>query len=174
MWSPSRPNHYPTLPPDEPQANAPTPRSTASIASRQYNEGSSYIGKSLIIKGELRGSEPVHIEGRVEGSISFGDCHVNVGRDGVVMSNVEAGEVIVRGILQGNLTVIDRVEVHGGGTVMGDVAAGRVSIECGAFFKGSVDMRRPDPKAHLGTSTKTEPKKDSMDESQHAPALASY
>ena len=174
MWSPSRPSNYPPVPPAEPQANAPAPRSTASIASRQYNEGSSYIGKSLIIKGELSGSEPVHIEGRVEGSISFGDCHVNVGRDGVVMSNVEAGEVIVRGILQGNLTVIDRVEVHGGGSVMGDVAAGRISIECGAYFKGSVDMRLPDPKAHLEISTTTEQKKYSMDESQPASALTSY
>lgn len=170
MWSPSRSSNYPSQSPAEPQGNAPAPRSAAPITSRQY-EGGSYIGKSLVIRGEVSGSEPVHIEGRVEGPISFGDCHVNVGREGVVMSNVEAGEVIVRGTLQGNLTVIDRVEVHGGGSVKGDVAAGRVSIECGAYFKGSIDMRRPDPKAHLETSTKTEQKKNSVDESQHAPAL---
>lgn len=169
MWSPSRPNNQPVQPPAESPAKTLAPRSAVSIASRQYNEGSSYIGKSLIIKGELSGSEPIHIEGRVEGPISWRDCHVNIGRDAVLTSNVEAGEVIVRGILHGNLKVIDRVEVQSGGSVMGDVVAGRVSIEFGAYFKGSIDMRHPDPKAHL--ETKTEQKKDSVDESEHSPVL---
>jgi len=171
MWSPSRPNNHPPQPSAESHPNIPAPRNLVFMASRQYNEGSSYIGKSLVIKGELSGSEPIHIEGRVEGPISLRDCHVNIGRDAVVMSNVEAGEVIVRGIMHGNLTVIDRIEVQSGGSVMGDVAAGRVSIECGAHFKGSIDMRRPDPKDHVETKTKTEQKEDSVDESQHSPVL---
>ena len=167
MWSPSRPTSSQAQPAAEPPAS----RSVAPVASRQYNEGSTYIGKSLVIKGELSGSEPVHIEGRIEGPISLRECHVNIGRDAVVTSNVEAGEIIVRGTLQGNLKVVDRVEVHSGGSLTGNVSAGRVSIECGAFFKGSVDMSRPDPKPHFESRTKTEPKTNGVDESHHSAVL---
>ena len=162
MWSPSRPSNSQPQPAAEPAAS----RSVAPVASRQYNEGSTYIGKSLVIKGELTGSEPVHIEGRIEGPISLRECHVNIGRDAVVNSNVEAGDIVVRGTLHGNVKVIDRVEVHSGGSMTGNVAAGRVSIEVGAFFKGSVDMNRPDPKPHFESSAKAEPKPNALDESR--------
>jgi len=108
-----------------------------------------YIGKSLLIKGEVSGSEPLHIEGRIEGSISLPGGHVSVGRQGVVTSSVHAGEVIVRGTLQGNITASDRVEIHRGGNVIGEVVTQRISIEDGAQMKGSIKMGRPDPNAHL-------------------------
>ena len=108
------------------------------------------FGKSLVIKGEVSGSEPLQIEGRVEGSIAFSRNHVSISRDAVVAANIIAQEVVVRGTLKGNLTISDRVEIHGGGSVVGDVAARRISIEEGAHFQGSIDMQRPDPKApHL-------------------------
>ena len=148
MWSPSRSTNNTPQSPEPNNSSAPS-RNAAILNSRQHNEGSTYIGKSLVIKGEVSGSEAVHIEGRIEGPISLRDAHVNIGRDAVVTSNVEAGEVIVRGTLQGNVTARDLVEVHTGGSLMGNVAAGRVSIEVGAFCKGNIDMRRADPKAHL-------------------------
>ena len=169
MWSPSRSNSSQT--PDEAPAASPAPRPhMPAVNSRQYNEGSTYIGKSIVIKGEVSGSEPLHLEGRVEGPISLRDCHLNIGREAVATSDVEAGEVIVRGTLNGNLKVVDRVEVHSGGSLMGNVAAGRVSIECGAFFKGRVDMSHPDPKPRFDESTKSEPKI----ESELSPVLSSY
>ena len=108
-----------------------------------------YIGKSLLIKGEVSGSEPLHIDGRVEGSISLPGGHVSVGREGVVASNVHAGEVIVRGVLQGNVKASDRIHVHRGGSLIGQVVTQRISIEEGAEMQGSIEMVRPDPKAHL-------------------------
>jgi cytoskeletal protein CcmA (bactofilin family) len=147
-------------------------RNPASMpTSRQYNEGGTYIGKSLEIKGEVSGSEAVHIEGRIEGPISLHDAHLNIGRDAVLTSNVQAGEVIVRGTLHGNVTAIDRVEVHSGGSLMGNVAAGRVSIEIGAYCKGNIDMRRQDPKPDVKISSKTEEKSNRVDEIDHSPAL---
>ena len=171
MWSPSRPTMNPPQPTSEP-ATPSAPRSAASVANNQpYRDGSSYIGKSLVIKGELSGSEQMHIEGRIEGPISLRDCHVNIGRDGVVMSNVQAGDVIVRGTMHGNLTAADRVEVHGGGSLTGDVSAGCVTIELGAHFHGKVDMRRPDPKAHLDSNNKSDKKPDRAEESERSLAL---
>ena len=105
------------------------------------------FSKSLVIKGEVSGSEPLQIEGRIEGSIVFSGNHVSIGRDAIVAANILAQEVVIRGTLRGNLTISDRVEIHGGGSVIGDIAARRISIEDGAHFQGSIDMRRPDPKA---------------------------
>jgi cytoskeletal protein CcmA (bactofilin family) len=119
-----------------------TPHNTTS------NGETTYIGKSLLIKGEVSGSEPIHVEGRIEGLISFPGNHIDIGRNAVVGSDVHAGEVIVRGRLQGKLTASDRVEIHNGGSLVGDVVAGRISVEDGACFQGSIDMTRPDPKAH--------------------------
>lgn len=174
MWSPSRPNGSPSQP------SVPEPKSASGSPAPAVNrprsdERITYIGKSLVIKGEVSGSEPIHIEGRIEGPISLRDCHVNVGRDAVLTSNVQAGEVIVRGTLDGTVTASDRVEVHSGGSLTGNVSAGRISIEYGAFFHGKVDMRRPDPKAHLDTDH-SESKKNLKETMEHedAPALATY
>ncbi|MFL6439807.1 MAG: polymer-forming cytoskeletal protein [Terriglobales bacterium] len=150
MWSPSRPTNGPsqtTTP--EPTKSSQSQSGAAAATNRPHNDGSTYIGKSLIIKGEISGSEPLHIEGRVEGPIAAPNCHISIGRDAVLLSNVHAGEVIVRGTMHGNLTAIDRVEVHSGGSLTGDVSAACVTIELGAHFKGKVDMRRPDPRAHI-------------------------
>ena len=165
MWSPSRSAGNP--PQSAPETTgAPTSANALPAANRPYKDGSTYIGKSLIIKGEVSGSEPIHIEGRIEGPISLRDCHVNIGRDGVVMSNVEAGEVIVRGTMRGDLTALDRVEVHSGGSLTGDVSAGRVTIELGAHFQGRVDMRRPDPKAHIDLEKKSNKKTTQTEQSE--------
>lgn len=113
-----------------------------------------YIGKSMIIKGEVSGEEPINVEGKIEGSMSVPGAHVNIGREAVVKSNLQCGEAIIRGTLCGNLTASDRVEVHSGGSLIGEVVARRISVEDGAYFKGSLDMRRPDPKAHLDPDSK--------------------
>lgn len=145
MWSPNRPNnHSPQS--DEPVSNS-GPRSAAPAPA--YKDGGTYIGKSFVIKGEMSGDDQIHIDGRVEGPIMLSDGRVNIGRDAVVKSNVQAGEVIVRGSLEGNLTARDRVEVHSGGSLTGDVKAARVTVELGAYFHGRVDMSRPEPKNHI-------------------------
>jgi len=111
-----------------------------------------YIGKSLLIKGEVSGSEPLHIEGRIEGSVILPGGHVSIGREGVVAASVQAGEIIVRGTLQGNVKASDHVEIHRGGILIGQVITQRISVEDGAEMQGSIEMSRPDPKAHLENS----------------------
>ena len=118
------------------------------------------IGKSLVIKGEVTGSESLYIDGRVEGSINLPGNRVTVGRNGVVAANVTAREVVVIGKLQGNLVASDRVDIRSEGSLTGDVVAQRISIEDGAFFKGGIDIRKPN---HVATAkdakeSKAEPK----------------
>jgi cytoskeletal protein CcmA (bactofilin family) len=121
---------------------------------------SSYIGKSLLIKGAVSGSEPIEVDGRIEGPISLPGNHVNIGRDGVVMSDVQAAEVVVQGTFGGKLVVSDRVKVQKGGSLIGEVTAVRVSIENGAHLQGRIDMCRPDskvPELANVTSNKQQP-----------------
>ena len=100
------------------------------------------IGRSLVIKGEVTGSESLYIDGRVEGSINLSGNRVTVGRNGVVAANINAREIVVLGKVRGNLTASDRVDIRSDGSLTGDVVAARISIEDGAFFKGGIDIRK--------------------------------
>ncbi len=115
---------------------APRPVSTTTTADQAT------IGKSLVIKGEVTGSESLYIDGRVEGSINLAGNRVTVGRNGVVAANINAREIVVLGKVRGNLTASDRVDIRSDGSLTGDVVAARISIEDGAFFKGGIDIRK--------------------------------
>jgi len=161
MGSPVRPASNPVPPPaakserSNPRSELPLHGGSTPVAGGP-DVRTSIFSKSLVIKGEVSGSEPLQIEGRVEGSIAFSGNYVSIGREGVVAANVIAQEMVIRGTLRGNLSISDRVEIHGGGSVVGDIVARRISIEDGAHFQGSLDMRRPDPKAHLENVSATE------------------
>ncbi len=99
------------------------------------------IGRSVIIKGDISGSEPLYIDGRVEGTINFTDSRVTIGRNAVIVANVSAKEVVVMGTVTGNIHCTDRLDIRSEATVTGDVVTPRVCIEDGALVKGSVEVR---------------------------------
>jgi cytoskeletal protein CcmA (bactofilin family) len=101
------------------------------------------LGKSLVIKGEVTGSESLYIDGRVEGSINLPGNRVTVGRNGVVSANISAREIVILGKVRGNMTASDRFDIRSEGSLTGDITAQRVSIEEGAYFKGGIDIRKP-------------------------------
>jgi cytoskeletal protein CcmA (bactofilin family) len=155
MWKPATPpptstNNKSTesektmtpAPTTAPVMTEPTPASAPRNAALNTNEQAT-IGKSLVIKGEVSGSESLYIDGRVEGSINLPGNRVTIGRNGVVAANVVAREIVVIGKLKGNLTASDRVDIRNEGSLTGDVVAQRISIEDGAFFKGGIDIRKP-------------------------------
>ena len=115
------------------------------------------IGRSLCIKGEISGSESLFIDGRVEGTINLNDNRVTIGRNGNVTANVSAKEVVVMGKLHGNVVVTDRVDIRAEGSLSGDVVAHRLSIEDGAFFKGSVDLKRSEQKLNADAAKHAKP-----------------
>lgn len=100
------------------------------------------IGKALVVKGEVTGSEGLYVDGTVEGSVNLPDHRVTVGRNGQVTANITAREVVVLGKVKGNVTVSDRVDIRHEGSLSGDVICQRLSIEDGAYFKGSIDIRK--------------------------------
>jgi cytoskeletal protein CcmA (bactofilin family) len=125
----------------------PTPASAPRNAALNTNEQAT-IGKSLVIKGEVTGSESLYIDGRVEGAINLAGNRVTVGRNGVVNANIVAREIVVIGKVKGNLNASDRVDIRNEGSLTGDVVAQRISIEDGAFFKGGIDIQKPGQRAN--------------------------
>ena len=99
------------------------------------------IGKSVIIKGELSGSEDLYIDGQVEGSIALKNFSLTVGPNGQVKASVESKAIVVQGKLEGNLQASDRVELRKSAVVTGDITTQRIAIEEGAYLKGKVDIQ---------------------------------
>ncbi|HEV8211048.1 MAG TPA: polymer-forming cytoskeletal protein [Vicinamibacterales bacterium] len=100
------------------------------------------IGKSVVIKGELNGSEDLTIEGHVEGTIQLKEHVLTIGPNGRIKAQVYAKSVIVLGEVTGNVTASEKVDIRDNGSVDGDIVSPRVAIAEGAHFRGSVDMQR--------------------------------
>jgi cytoskeletal protein CcmA (bactofilin family) len=148
MWKPTQTGSTsPTPTPEPARPVAPTP--TFEAASRPATAATgdqATIGKGLYIKGEINGSESLYIDGKVEGSINLAGNRVTVGRNGQVAASITAREIVVLGKVKGNVTATDRVDIRAEGSLSGDVTAARISIEDGAFFKGGIDIRKPEGK----------------------------
>jgi cytoskeletal protein CcmA (bactofilin family) len=140
---PQRPAYTPTTNNAGPEDSHAAPRTSAPVASAQDQ---ATIGKSLVIKGEVAGSESLYVDGRIEGSINLPGNRVTIGRNGVVSANITAREIVVLGKVRGNMIASDRVDIRNEGSLTGDVVAQRISIEDGAFFKGGIDIRKPGQK----------------------------
>jgi len=126
--------------PPAPQAPAiPAPRPETS---RLMEKDVVNIGKSVVIKGELNGSEDLTIEGHVEGTIQLREHVLTIGPNGRIKAQVFAKSVIVLGEVTGNVTASDKVDIRDNGSVDGDIISPRVAIAEGAHFRGSVDMQR--------------------------------
>jgi len=100
------------------------------------------IGKSVVIKGELSGSEDLTIEGHVEGKIELRQNVLTIGPNGKIKAQVFAKAVVILGEVTGNVTASEKVDIRDNGSVDGDIAAPRVAIAEGAHFRGSIDMQR--------------------------------
>jgi cytoskeletal protein CcmA (bactofilin family) len=108
------------------------------------------IGRTLYIKGEVSGSESLYVDGRIEGKITLPENRVTIGRNGTVQANITAREVVVMGKVVGNIECGDRVDIRSEGSVTGDVATQRISVEDGAILKGGIQVRSSDLKHDKG------------------------
>ena len=141
-----------------PAAEPPRPITAASEPQRGLERTTVNIGKSVVIKGELNGSEDLTIEGQVEGKIELRQNVLTIGPNGRIKAQVFAKSVIILGEVTGNVTATEKVDIRDNGSVDGDIAAPRVAIAEGAHFRGSIDMQRTGTK---GGEAKAEPKAES-------------
>jgi len=103
-------------------------------------EATAVIGKSVQIRGEVKGNEDLIVEGLVEGTVTMNEHRLTIGTNARVTANVTARDVVVQGSLQGDIHAQGRVELRAGSRVNGDIRAARLSVEDNAIFSGKVEL----------------------------------
>ena len=123
--------------PSAPPAAAQPPRVTRSEAT---------IGKTVVIKGQLYGDEDLHIDGQIEGTIELPSHRLTVGKSGKIQaSSIKARQVDVHGTVQGDIQAGEKITIRSAANLVGNLQSATISIEDGAYFKGSIDIVRPAP-----------------------------
>jgi cytoskeletal protein CcmA (bactofilin family) len=98
------------------------------------------IGKTIVICGEVKGSEDLIVDGRVEGTVNLSESRLTIGPTAIVAANLSAKDILIMGQVQGNLVASGRVELRAGCQVEGDIRALRLAVEDNAVFRGKVDL----------------------------------
>ena len=116
-----------------------------------------HIGKSVVIKGELSGSEDLYIDGTVEGAIQLHGNNLVIGPNGHVHADINAKGVVIQGKLEGNIRATDRAELRKSAVILGDIVTQRIAIEDGAYFKGKVEIQSQSTKPNSPSANRPEP-----------------
>jgi len=137
----------PPLPPPSPRQETPmneiTPRSSSTAPGTPRQ---TVLGQSVVLKGELTADEDLLIEGQFEGTLSLEQHCLTVGANGQVKAEIKARQAVILGTLTGKVAAREKVEIRRSGHLVGDLATGAVAIEEGAYFKGSIEILRDEPK----------------------------
>jgi cytoskeletal protein CcmA (bactofilin family) len=144
----------------EPKKEATTMSSLPTGREPESRGGSATIGKAVKIIGQIHSKEDLFVDGDVEGTVEAPDHKLTIGPNGTVHATVKAREVVALGSIQGNVEATERIEIKKDAKLIGDIRTARIIIEDGAYFKGSIDIVKP------------EPAKVSMPRPQGAPAPA--
>ncbi|HEX4008272.1 MAG TPA: polymer-forming cytoskeletal protein [Acidobacteriaceae bacterium] len=103
-------------------------------------DAAAVIGKSVQIRGEVKGNEDLLVEGVVEGTVALSESRLTIGVHARVQANLSARDVVVLGTVTGDVEAVGRVELRAGCLMKGDIHAGRLSIEENAVFSGKVEL----------------------------------
>jgi cytoskeletal protein CcmA (bactofilin family) len=159
MWNkkrdeePPRPSYNP---PPQPAAPAPAANSietrretpVSSMPPARFEEGrggSATIGKAVKVVGQIYSKEDLFVDGEVEGTVEALDHKLTIGPNGIIRAGIKAREVAVLGSVQGNVEAMDKIEIRKDAKVIGDIKTARIIIEDGAYFKGAIDIVKPEP-----------------------------
>jgi len=142
----------PSAPPMETRKETTTLSSMSSMPTGRMEPetsrgGSATIGKAVKINGQIYSREDLYVDGDVEGTIELMDHKLTIGPNGKVHAGVKAREVVALGVIQGNVEASERIEIRKDAKLVGDIKTARIIIEDGAYFKGSIDIVKPEPKA---------------------------
>src|SRR4029077_13102127 len=166
----AQPPNRPASPPSnpiEPKKEAP-PLSSMPFKTPEpdSSRGQASIGKAVKINGQIYSKEDLYVDGAVEGALDLQAHRLTIGPNGKVHSSVKAREVVVLGNIQGNVDASDKLEIRKDARLVGDIKTARIIIEDGAYFKGSIDIVKPEP-AKSGAMGQSRPQ-----QSTPAPAAA--
>ncbi len=159
MWNKRR-DEEPPKPYVPPQAQIPvapgpeakkeiTPVSSMPVRTHEpeNRSGSAAIGKAVKIVGQIFSKEDLYVDGDLEGTVEALDHKVTIGPNGTLHAGIKAREVVALGSVQGNVEATDKIEIRKDAKLVGDIKTARIIIEDGAYFKGSIDIVKPEPKA---------------------------
>src|SRR5580700_4616403 len=151
MWNKRKEEEYPPKSASVPAASATQakenpPMSTAPATSQHAPEmrGPAVIGKSVMIKGQIFSREDLTIDGEVDGAVELQEHRLTVGPHGKLQAGVKAREIVVLGTIHGNVEASDKIDIRKDAKLVGDIKTARIVIEDGAYFKGSIDIARPE------------------------------
>ena len=154
MWNKKKEEEYPPKPAAAvPAATNPikeNPGMSAAPMTPTYasdSRGPAVIGKSVMIKGQIFSREDLTIDGEIDGSVELHEHRLTVGPNGKLQAGVKAREVVVLGTIHGNVEASDKIDIRKDARLVGDIKTARIVIEDGAYFKGSIDIVRPEAKA---------------------------
>jgi cytoskeletal protein CcmA (bactofilin family) len=159
MWNkrrdeePARPYNppAPSVPAAQPGSIEPKKETTtmSSMPSGRYEPeargSSATIGKAVKIVGQIHSKEDLYVDGDVEGTVEAPEHRLTVGPNGTVHATIKAREVVALGSIQGNVEAAERIEIKKEAKLVGDIRTARIVIEDGAYFKGSIDIVKPEP-----------------------------
>jgi len=107
--------------------------------------GSATVGKAVKIVGQIYSKEDLYVDGEVEGTVEAMEHKLTIGPNGTVKATVRSREVVVLGSISGNVEATDKLEIRKDAKLVGDIKTARIIIEDGAYFKGSIDIVKPEP-----------------------------
>ena len=162
MWSKRREDE---VPPQQPQRPAGVPAAPALTVETQRREpqtmsspsrtfepestsvrgGSAALGKNVTVKGQIFAREDLTIDGEVEGTVECQEHRLTIGPNARVQAGLKAREIIIHGSIQGNVDATDKIDIKKEAKLVGDIKTSRIVIEDGAYFKGSIDIIKPEP-----------------------------
>src|SRR5579872_3240579 len=108
--------------------------------------GAATIGKAVKVVGQIFSKEDLYVDGDLEGSVEALEHKLTIGPHGTVHAGIKAREVIALGTIQGNVEATDKIEIRKEAKLIGDIKTARIIIEDGAYFKGSIDIVKPEPR----------------------------
>src|ERR1700727_801279 len=177
MWNKRKEEEYPPKAPATPPApaskikeNAPMSTNPAPSHHATDSRGPAVIGKSVMIKGQIFSREDLTIDGEIDGSVELHEHRLTVGPNGKLQAGVKAREVVVLGTIHGNVEASDKIDIRKDAKLVGDIKTARIVIEDGAYFKGRIDMPRPE--AARATPAPAQPKQQAAASSANAAAPA--
>jgi len=146
----------PTTPrPVDPRPAAPAPPAVSYSAQPAASpSGASVIGPSVVIRGDIIAQEDLYVNGSLEGTVQLDGHRIAIGPRGKVSAEIAAREVVIQGSVKGNIHATEKIIIKTEGTLAGDVHVAGIVIEDGAYFKGSIDIIRPQPAAQPAPAAK--------------------